>query len=211
VNRLVPGRVVVAVVAAAVVVVATLATFVTLPWSAFTRQDLDTEHDVHGVVLAHPAIGDIARLASHAGDPVVVTAAAVVIAVLLFLSGRAAAAVYVAVVRLLAFLAGGILKPAIGRPRPVFEHAIAHAGGYSFPSGHALGASALWVSLAVVFVGLLGRWFVAAAALVPLAVAATRVLLGVHYLSDVVAGLVLGTALALAPAWWLRRTATFVP
>lgn len=95
------------------------------------------------------------------------------------------------------------LKYVVRRARPVVARAIEHAPGYSFPSGHAanatIGASALVVLL----------WpflRVRAAQVTTVAVAAAfvavtcldRVFLGVHFPSDVVAGVLLGVGLVLA-------------
>jgi undecaprenyl-diphosphatase len=91
-------------------------------------------------------------------------------------------------------------KGLVQRARPVVEDAVAHAPGSSFPSGHATNTAAVALTLTLLLWPLLGR---RARVVVPL-VAATctlltaldRVLLGVHYPSDAVAGIALGTALA---------------
>jgi len=106
-----------------------------------------------------------------------------------------------------AMLISDVVKPLVGRPRPPVEHLQA-VGGYSFPSGHATQASAFWFSLVLairaratpVTVGLAG----AGAALIVAAVALSRVYLGVHYPSDVVAGVLLGTGWAMYVARTVR-------
>ena len=83
------------------------------------------------------------------------------------------------------------LKQFFGLPRPP----ISYRGGLGFPSGHALGSTAFWGGVAVLADR--GRWRhrVAAAGVVVVIVAASRVLIGVHYLVDVVAGVGIGIAL----------------
>ena len=74
--------------------------------------------------------------------------------------------------------------------------------GYSFPSGHASGATALAVSLALVSsrrgLSKLGWGGILSASATAIAIAASRVLTGAHYLTDVVGGLALGIAVATA-------------
>ncbi len=79
------------------------------------------------------------------------------------------------------------LKHAFVLPRPPG----AAADGYGFPSGHALGATVVYGGLAALLASRRGR--VAAAALIAL-VACSRVVIGVHYLVDVVAGTGVGIA-----------------
>ncbi|MDQ2781449.1 MAG: phosphatase PAP2 family protein [Actinomycetota bacterium] len=95
------------------------------------------------------------------------------------------------------------LKYIVQRTRPVVEQAVSHAPGYSFPSGHAAdtAAAATVVSL-MVWPLLRTRWQKALvcdlAAAVVVLTALDRVFLGVHFPSDVVAGMLLGSGLALA-------------
>jgi undecaprenyl-diphosphatase len=100
-------------------------------------------------------------------------------------------------------LAEFALKELISRPRPAGDRMV-NGEGYSFPSGHPLATAASWGLIPLV-VGLYTRrralwWSVAAAVwALAVAVAASRVWLGVHWTSDVVAGLllaVLGVAAA---------------
>ena len=91
-----------------------------------------------------------------------------------------------------------LLKKGTLRPRPYEVHAHIAAGAvpldrFSFPSGHTLHAVAFTLLATVYFPQL-------AALLVPvtLAVAASRIVLGLHYPSDVLAGAALGASVALA-------------
>jgi membrane-associated phospholipid phosphatase len=92
-------------------------------------------------------------------------------------------------------LINNVLKWLIDRERPDVAHLVGTSGS-SFPSGHSAAAAATWFALALV-VG--RRWSrrrrslaAAVAALISVAVAASRALLGVHWLTDVVAGLLVG-------------------
>src|SRR6266513_2213386 len=89
-----------------------------------------------------------------------------------------------------------IVKALVGRPRPPAAIWIGHYTGAAFPSGHATQSAAFYAMLATVFgTGLSARrravlW--SAAALVVLIVGASRIYLGAHWLTDVLAGYALG-------------------
>jgi undecaprenyl-diphosphatase len=88
--------------------------------------------------------------------------------------------------------------------RPVLTHPVAHESGLSFPSGHAQAAIVGYAVLLLVFLPILhGAWrrvAVAVAVLMVLAIGFSRIALGVHYVSDVVGGYVLGAAWVAAMA-----------
>jgi len=74
--------------------------------------------------------------------------------------------------------------------------------GFGFPSGHATGAAAAYLALALVYdrAWTPGRRYLAAGA-VAVAVAASRVVIEVHYLVDVLAGLAVGVGVVLGALW----------
>lgn len=91
-----------------------------------------------------------------------------------------------------------IVKIVVARPRPEVDEPIIHAFGKSFPSGHSMQAVVCYGALLLVFLPLLkGVWRrVAISATVTLAllIGFSRLSLGVHYITDVVGGYVLGAA-----------------
>ncbi|AQT83040.1 hypothetical protein B1R94_23245 [Mycolicibacterium litorale] len=107
-----------------------------------------------------------------------------------------------------------VAKWMVGRGRPPSWIAVIVEDGFSFPSGHATGAFAVSVLLGWMSGWVIRDWaarvalwgsLLAVAALVGF----SRVYLGVHYLSDVVAGAFLGAAWAIGViivgAWWQSR------
>jgi undecaprenyl-diphosphatase len=92
----------------------------------------------------------------------------------------------------------GVLKAAIQRPRPIYAAAILQGHSFSFPSGHAL-ASLIAYGMTAYFVILLwlrdASWRIAAictATVLILAIGLSRLYLGVHYFTDVIAGYAAG-------------------
>jgi membrane protein DedA with SNARE-associated domain/membrane-associated phospholipid phosphatase len=91
-----------------------------------------------------------------------------------------------------------VLKTLIQRPRPAEAARFLYGTTFSFPSGHALGSLVGYGMLAYVIGASLkesqrGRWHIMlATALIVIAIGISRLYLGVHYFSDVVAGYAVG-------------------
>lgn len=156
--------------------------------------DLAVSRGAERLVGGSDALLSTAQWVTYLGDPFLVTAAVAVLALVLARTGHRRLALYVVVARLGALALSSTLKLAIDRARPVFDEPVATALGASFPSGHALGSAAFYATAAVVLLPYVrrGGLLLATAVLISALVAASRVLLGVHYLSDVSAGLVIG-------------------
>ncbi len=150
------------------------------------------------------ALTAVARTVTWAGSVWVLIPLALVWCILLVRAGLPREAAAVAVSLAGAILISDLVKVLVGRPRPPVEHLQAVSGA-SFPSGHSTQASAFWFSsvLAIRAAGMPRgrvRWAAALAALIVFGVACSRVYLGVHYPSDVIAGVLLGTGWALLVA-----------
>jgi len=106
-----------------------------------------------------------------------------------------------------ALLAEWLVKQAVQRHRPSTA-AVAHQGGVSFPSGHATGASALAFAAVLLLVAAKARQrrvVIAVLLLYAGAVGAARMVIGVHYLSDVIAGVALAMTVVSVVGWICTR------
>lgn len=109
-------------------------------------------------------------------------------------------AVWIGVAVIGASLANTALKLWLHRPRPELVPHLARVTSLSFPSGHAMVSSAVYLTLAIMLgeaQPALRRWFVGVAVIVVVLIGGTRVYLGVHWPSDVLAGWSIGAAWAL--------------
>lgn len=100
-----------------------------------------------------------------------------------------------------------VLKPSFQRPRPDIISRLGEWGWYSYPSGHAMMAPIIWslgfLLLARAVEHRLATIVLSTIAFVaPVAIAASRLYLGVHYPSDVLGALLIGTAWVV---WWWPR------
>jgi undecaprenyl-diphosphatase len=100
-----------------------------------------------------------------------------------------------------------VVKLIVARPRPTIGN-LSHLSSLSFPSEHTTQAAAIYLAIAIMLSQTLARgWREAAIAVgvvIALAVAWSRVYLGLHYPTDVAAGLVLGWGWALLVFHWAR-------
>jgi YegS/Rv2252/BmrU family lipid kinase len=123
----------------------------------------------------------------------------------LALKGHRRAAIWTVLVMASVLVVNPLLKALVARDRPVWDHPVETLSSYSFPSGHSSGiaaAAGVAVVLALMLVRRRGlrHGVVTAAVVLALAVGGDRVFLGVHNVSDVLGGYLLGAALVLG---WL--------
>jgi undecaprenyl-diphosphatase len=138
------------------------------------------------------------RVITQLGGSVVVVVLCLVVAVVEHRRIRTRAVpIFLATVVVSQLIVTNVIKVAVGRDRPDIARLVT-ASGYSFPSGHTASAAAAYAAIALV----LGRRrsgrtkavLAGAAGGITVAVATSRVLLGAHWLTDVIAGAALGWA-----------------
>lgn len=111
-----------------------------------------------------------------------------------------------------AWLVGYGIKLLVGRARPEIVPHLTEAGGASFPSGHSFNAAVVYIAIALAFATMSSRQSVrftviGTAVVLSMAIAWSRVWLGVHFPSDVAAGWLGGAGWAFMAAALLQRPA----
>ena len=160
---------------------------------------------------------EVARTVTWAGSAVVLVPLCAVCCFVLARAGRPGEAITLALTLGGAILIANLGKALVDRPRPAVEH-LQHVSGPSFPSGHATQAGAFWASLLLLMIS----WPVSprkvwlawlSVVVIVVAVAWSRLYLGVHYPSDVIAGAAIGACWAVFARWALvsRRAVETLP
>jgi membrane-associated phospholipid phosphatase len=156
------------------------------------RWDVELARWLHA--HSSPALVDVFDVVTWAGNALVLALLTAVTLVVLVRRRLLDVAVLVVAVAGGIEVLNAVLKLVFHRPRP--ELAFVHLDTYSFPSGHAAGSAAIYTVLAVLLArGLRTRARVligSATTALLLAIGFSRLYLGAHYLSDVLAGLALG-------------------
>lgn len=167
-------------------------------WEPLERLDRGVAEDLNDVARADPTLVDVLRFFALALEPWVFRVAVLGVAVWLWRRGAKRLAVWAVVTAAIGGVLGVVLKLLVDRARPTFPEPVATASGYSFPSGHALNSMLCVGILILVFLPVLNRTgkamaYALGAALV-LLTGVDRIALGVHYVSDVLAGWVVALA-----------------
>ena len=182
-------------------------------WPPLRRLDTGAAETFNRIDTAAPGLTKAAEVVSDVFDPNVFRVALTVIAVVYLIHGDRHHAAWLVVTVFGGAALGLALKEIVGRARPVLPDPVSTAPGMSFPSGHALGASIGCCLLLLITLRFLPRGgrvaAVIVAALIVGTVALARVVLGVHFASDVLAGITLGIGWVAVTTWayaaWRRE------
>jgi undecaprenyl-diphosphatase len=152
---------------------------------------------------------ELARDVTALGGVGLLTFLTLAIAGFLWLDGKGRSALFLVVA-----IAGGLaasmsLKAGFDRPRPELVPHGSHVYTSSFPSGHSMMSAIVYLTLGALLARFqrsrrLKAYVLGLAALITLCVGASRVYLGVHWPTDVLAGWTAGAAWALA-CWMIAR------
>ncbi|MFG3281057.1 phosphatase PAP2 family protein [Streptomyces sp. NPDC048111] len=192
---------------ACAVLAAVLLVLVVAEWGPLMALDRSIARGLHRRAVADPGLTHAVRILSDwVWDPWAMRALLAVVVVVLVRRGDRLLALWVAATSAFGTAVQQGLKAAVDRDRPHWTDPVASAGYAAFPSGHALTVTVAFGLLAWLCAlhgaGRTARTAVfAAGALSALGVGFTRLFLGVHWLSDVVGGWLIGVVIvALAAA-----------
>lgn len=205
-----------ALVAAGLLFLVPLIIFVSLAEDVAEREVFPFDRPVmmwlHG--LSAPWITTVMEVVTELGGLVVVPVVAAVLAATLWWRGSRRNAMLLAAAVIGATLLNTVLKAVFRRARPDFWQHLVTESSYSFPSGHSMATMALAAALVVMAWHTRWRWAAVVFGLVYVAaVGVSRMYLGVHYPSDVLAGwcvsavwvAVVVVVLGQVGAWHRRR------
>jgi undecaprenyl-diphosphatase len=185
-------------VTAAAAVFAVLLVLVRLRWAPLEAADHNAAADTNSLIAGHAPLVAAVKAVTWLGSDGVLWTVIGVAAIVLALRRRWRLAAYLLITGAGALVLDPVLKSLVGRLRPVVAHPIAHGTGNSFPSGHSLGSIVCYGAVLLVFLpAVRGRWrtvFIAGTVTLVALIGVSRILLGVHYLSDVVGAWAVGIA-----------------
>ena len=196
---------------------ALLLILVRLRWAPLESADHSAAARLNSLVAGHATVVSVVKAVTWLGSSGVLWTLIGLAVVVLAIRRRWRLAIYLLVTGAGALTLDPVLKSLVGRLRPVVAHPVAYGNGDSFPSGHALGSIVCYGALFLVFLpatrGTWRRVFTAVIVTLIAAIGVSRLLLGVHYLSDVLGAWALGiTWLGItAFAFELSRQATGAP
>lgn len=169
-----------------------------------TELDTSAANHLHDAVRESPTTVDVLRVVTFLGGTIWLTAVVGTAAAFLLRRERQRLAVYLVTTTAAGAVLNYLVKLAVSRPRPSLIEPVATASGKSFPSGHAMASTVVYGALLLVFLPVVARRgrvaAIGGAAVLVAAIGFTRLALGVHYVTDVLGGFVLGLA-------WLAATA----
>ncbi len=180
-------------------------------WEPLEDLDQGVANSLNGVARGSALLVNTLDVAAVVFTPWVFRVLVLAVAVWLWRRGARRLAAWAVTTAAIGGVLGVLLKLVVERSRPSFPEPVASAGGYSFPSGHALNSMLCVGILVLVFLPVLERTGRVVAytvgALVVLLTGYDRIALGVHYVSDVVAGWVvaLGVLAGTAGAFEIWR------
>lgn len=165
-------------------------------WSRITTLDYQIGSFFYG--LRAPMRTSVITIVTHIGDSITLVAITGIVSLLLFILKKWRTALWYGF--MVAFGPGALnflIKEFYARVRPIHIEHLVEQSGYSFPSGHSMGSMVVLGGIAFLLFRVLHskqiKWLVGILiSILILTIGLTRIYLGVHYPSDIVAGFSLG-------------------
>ena len=174
---------------------------------SLVRLDTSAARHLHNWVRGSDNLVQQLKILTFFGSPVWFYIIVIPAMIWVWRRGHARLAVFLAVTALGGGLLDTVVKEVVDRARPSLVEPVATAHGKSFPSGHAMSSTFVYGALLLVFLPVIGRRYrpivIGGTVLFVAAIGFSRLALGVHYITDVLGGVVLGLA------WLAASTAAF--
>ena len=172
-----------------------------------TTADTSLANWLHRQVRGNHPLTVAMKTLSFLGKPIFLVPLVALVALWCLRNGARKLAVFLAVTCIGGAFVDTVVKILVSRPRPSFDDPIATAMGKSFPSGHAMSSTICYGAVVLVVLPVLAPRLrpvlIGTATLLVAAIGVSRLALGVHFLSDVLGGFVLGAA------WLIGSVAVF--
>lgn len=157
------------------------------------------------VRASHAWVAEVMRDLSGLGSTVVLSLVTLLTVSYLAMFHRMRTALLLACAAVSGTLLVSLFKVNFGRTRPEARYAEFFVSGWSFPSGHASMSAVVFLTLGALIAsartdGVERRFILLVAAMMTILVGVSRVVLGVHYATDVLGGWIFGTSWAIT---WL--------
>ncbi|MGY1634416.1 phosphatase PAP2 family protein [Geodermatophilus sp. SYSU D01186] len=173
-------------------------------WPPLAEVDAEVAAALNEAVSTSPALVSVLRGVTDLGGTAFAVLVMTLATAFLLIRRQRRLAAFVATAGLGLAVLGPLTKSIVDRARPVVDIPVVQTpSNASFPSGHSMTALVVWSTLLLVSLPSVRRglrpWLIAATALLVVVIGFTRLALGVHFVSDVLAGWALG-------AGWLVAT-----
>ncbi len=169
-----------------------LAYAVVSDWESLLDSDESIGQSVFSFAREHAIAADLAWIWHVLGTPKVLLPIVIVVVVALLILRHWGFATYLIATSVGGVLIAEVVKHSVERARPVYSDPLFTESGFSFPSGHSMAGIYAWVVFGIIAIYLLRGWLGVALgwALIVFGIlmGPSRILLGVHWTSDVVAG-----------------------
>jgi membrane-associated phospholipid phosphatase len=183
---------------------ALLAALVAGGWTPLHDLDESITTALHGWAVGHPHWTLANKWWTNIFAPTPLRVAALGLVIWLYRRQSRRLALWVVTTMVVGGVLGAVLKLLVGRHRPDLLDPVARATGFSFPSGHALNAALTAGVFVLVLLPVARGWkrylLWGSALAVTVLTGLSRIVLGVHWTSDVVAGWLLGIAVVAVTA-----------